>query len=72
MILVTGATGASGSAVIREFVRRELPVRALVRDPAKLPAGTLPSSARVPIGDGPCFPPRFITLRKEDVGREFR
>jgi uncharacterized protein YbjT (DUF2867 family) len=51
MILVTGATGASGSAVIREFVRRELPVRALVRDPAKLPAGTLPSSVQVVSGD---------------------
>lgn len=35
MILVTGATGLSGSAVIREFVRQEYPVRALVRSRAK-------------------------------------
>jgi NAD(P)-dependent dehydrogenase (short-subunit alcohol dehydrogenase family) len=34
-ILVTGATGLAGSAVIREFVRNEYPVRALVRNRAK-------------------------------------
>jgi uncharacterized protein YbjT (DUF2867 family) len=37
MILVTGAAGRAGSAVVREFVRRGLPVRALVRDPARVP-----------------------------------
>ena len=35
MILVTGATGLSGSAVIREFARQQTPVRALVRSRAK-------------------------------------
>jgi uncharacterized protein YbjT (DUF2867 family) len=35
MILVTGATGRPGSAVIREFVRHGTPVRALVRDAAR-------------------------------------
>jgi uncharacterized protein YbjT (DUF2867 family) len=35
MILVTGATGRPGSAVVREFAERGEPVRALVRDPAK-------------------------------------
>jgi uncharacterized protein YbjT (DUF2867 family) len=34
-ILVTGATGLAGSAVIREFVRNRYPVRALVRSRAK-------------------------------------
>lgn len=34
-ILVTGATGLTGSAVIREFVRNRYPVRALVRSRAK-------------------------------------
>ncbi|MFI6599535.1 SDR family oxidoreductase [Nonomuraea sp. NPDC050536] len=32
MILVTGATGLSGSAVVRECVRQGVPVRALTRD----------------------------------------
>jgi|GraSoiStandDraft_9_1057307.scaffolds.fasta_scaffold270467_2 uncharacterized protein YbjT (DUF2867 family) len=31
MILATGATGLSGSAVIREFARQQTSVRALVR-----------------------------------------
>jgi uncharacterized protein YbjT (DUF2867 family) len=35
MILVTGATGLAGSAVIREFARQHAPVRALVRNRAK-------------------------------------
>ncbi len=35
MILVTGATGLSGSAVIREFARQQTPVRELVRSRAK-------------------------------------
>ncbi|GAA1610964.1 SDR family oxidoreductase [Kribbella karoonensis] len=36
MILVTGANGRPGSAVVREFARHGHPVRALVRDPAKV------------------------------------
>jgi uncharacterized protein YbjT (DUF2867 family) len=44
MILVTGANGLSGSAVIREFARQEYPVRALVRSSAKAQAlETLPT-----------------------------
>lgn len=34
-ILVTGATGVAGSAVIREFIRNGHPVKALVRNRAK-------------------------------------
>ncbi|WP_051708039.1 MULTISPECIES: SDR family oxidoreductase [unclassified Streptomyces] len=33
MILITGATGLTGSAVVRAFARRGVGVRALVRDP---------------------------------------
>lgn len=35
MILVTGASGLSGSAVMREFARQQYPVRALVRSREK-------------------------------------
>jgi uncharacterized protein YbjT (DUF2867 family) len=35
MILITGATGLTGSALVRAFGRHEQPARALVRDPAK-------------------------------------
>jgi uncharacterized protein YbjT (DUF2867 family) len=34
MLLVTGAAGRTGSAVVRELARRGVPVRALVRNPA--------------------------------------
>lgn len=35
MILVTGATGSIGRHLVRDLRRRELPFRALVRDPAR-------------------------------------
>jgi uncharacterized protein YbjT (DUF2867 family) len=35
MILLTGATGAAGSHVAKEFVEQREPVRVLVRDRAK-------------------------------------
>jgi uncharacterized protein YbjT (DUF2867 family) len=38
MILITGANGLAGSAVIREFARQQSPVRALVRSCAKAQA----------------------------------
>jgi uncharacterized protein YbjT (DUF2867 family) len=44
MILVTGANGLAGSAVIREFARANSPVRALVRSRARAQAlETLPT-----------------------------
>ncbi|HVV13815.1 SDR family oxidoreductase, partial [Amycolatopsis sp.] len=51
MILVTGATGLNGSAVIRACVERQLPVRALVRDPAKAAAFGNPRHVEVVQGD---------------------
>jgi uncharacterized protein YbjT (DUF2867 family) len=54
MILVTGAAGLSGSAVVREFSRNGVPVRALVRDRSK--AGAL---ARLP----------HVELVEGDMGR---
>lgn len=36
MILITGSTGLTGSAVVREFARRGHPARALIRNPAKI------------------------------------
>lgn len=50
MILVTGTTGLNGSAVIREFIRRDEPVRALVRDLDK--ASGLGSAPNVEIVQG--------------------
>jgi uncharacterized protein YbjT (DUF2867 family) len=47
MILMTGAAGLSGSAVVREFAGNGVPVRALVRDRAK--AGVLEGLRHVQI-----------------------
>ena len=49
MILVTGATGLSGSFVVRELRRRGLAVRALVREASRAAAQTL--DAELAIGD---------------------
>src|ERR1700738_3009816 len=51
MILVTGATGLSGSAVIRVCAERGLPVRALIRDPAKVAALDIPATVELAEGD---------------------
>jgi uncharacterized protein YbjT (DUF2867 family) len=51
MIVVTGATGLSGSAVIRACVDTRLPVRALVRDPAKAAVLSIPDTVEVAEGD---------------------
>jgi len=51
MILVTGAAGLSGSAIIREFASHGEPVRALVRNRAKAGAFDLFPTAEVVEGD---------------------
>lgn len=50
-ILVTGATGRPGSAVIREFARHHEPVRALVRSRAKAAALEAPPTVEIFEGD---------------------
>ena len=50
MILVTGAAGRSGSAVVREFAGNGVPARALVRNRAK--AGALEGLRHVQIVEG--------------------
>jgi uncharacterized protein YbjT (DUF2867 family) len=50
-ILVTGATGLAGSAVIREFVRNGYPVRALVRSRATARAFEAFSTVELVAGD---------------------
>jgi uncharacterized protein YbjT (DUF2867 family) len=51
MILVTGTTGLSGSAVIREFARQQTPVRALVRSRAKAQALEMLPTVEIVQGD---------------------
>jgi uncharacterized protein YbjT (DUF2867 family) len=51
-ILLTGASGYVGSHLLDELRRRQLPVRALARDPAKLPAGVDARRGDVVSGEG--------------------
>lgn len=47
-ILITGATGTIGSALVRELTKQHVSVRALTRDPSK---GTFPSGVTAVAGD---------------------
>lgn len=47
---VAGATGETGRRVVQELVRRNIPVRALVRDVASA-QGILPAEAELVVGD---------------------
>ncbi|MDT5028345.1 MAG: hypothetical protein QOE61_4771 [Micromonosporaceae bacterium] len=67
MILVTGATGLSGSAVIREFVRQKVPVRALIRDPAK--ARMFDGMPTVDLVEGNMLRPKTLGAAFQDVNR---
>jgi uncharacterized protein YbjT (DUF2867 family) len=58
MILVTGATGLSGSIVIREFVRQNTPVRALVR--SRLKARAFETFPTVEIVEGDMLRPETL------------
>src|SRR4051812_31249975 len=50
-ILVTGASGLSGTIIVRELSRAGLPVRALVRDRARAAAIEALPSVTVVVGD---------------------
>ena len=50
MLLVTGATGNVGKAIVTELANKGIAVRALVRDPARVPA-TKPPNLEVVAGD---------------------
>jgi uncharacterized protein YbjT (DUF2867 family) len=67
MILVTGATGLSGSAVIREFARHGVPVRALFRNPGK--ARPLHGLSGVELVEGDMLRPESLTAALRGVER---
>ncbi|MBO4269935.1 SDR family oxidoreductase [Microbispora triticiradicis] len=67
MILVTGATGLSGSIVVREFARQNVPVRALVRDPGK--ARKLHGLPGVEVVEGDMLRPATLTAALRGVER---
>lgn len=67
MILVTGAAGLNGSAVIREFARHGAAVRALVRDRTK--AGAISGFRNVEIAEGDMRQPESLAAALRGVIR---
>jgi uncharacterized protein YbjT (DUF2867 family) len=67
MILVTGAAGQSGQAVLREFARQRVPVRALVRDTTN--ARGLGELAGVEVVEGDMLQPLSLGPALEGIGR---
>ena len=69
MILVAGATGLSGSAVIREFARQREPVRALVRNRDKVRALELDRFPTVELVEGDMLQPETLGAALYGVNR---
>jgi uncharacterized protein YbjT (DUF2867 family) len=67
MILVTGAAGLNGSAVVREFSRNGVQVRALVRDRSK--AGALAGLPHVELVEGDMAHPETLNRVLEGIAR---
>ena len=67
MILVTGATGLNGSELIRRLSAKGIPVRGLVRNPAK--AAALSALPNVEIVEGDMAHPETLTAALQDVDR---
>jgi uncharacterized protein YbjT (DUF2867 family) len=69
MVLVTGATGLNGSAVIRELARKREPVRALIRSPAKARALALDALPTVDLVEGDMLRPETLGAALDGVDR---
>jgi uncharacterized protein YbjT (DUF2867 family) len=67
MILVTGATGPSGAAVVREFARHKAPVRALVRNGTKARALELDALPGVDLVEGDMLRPDTLGAALDGV-----
>ena len=67
MILVTGASGLVGGEVVRQLAGQQVPVRALVRDPARAP--DLAALPGVEIVTGDLGRPESLGPALEDVGQ---
>ena len=67
MILVTGVTGLTGSAIVREFARQNIPVRALFRSPDK--ARPLYGLAGVELVEGDMLRAESLTTAFHGVDR---
>lgn len=68
MILVTGATGLNGKAIVREFARQKHEVRAL-RDPARASAAGLDGLAAIQLVEGDMRRPETLGAALDGIDR---
>lgn len=68
-ILVTGATGLAGSAIVREFIRRRHPVRVLVRNTGSPRAEALRAFPTVDVVEGDMLWPETLRTALRGVDR---
>jgi uncharacterized protein YbjT (DUF2867 family) len=69
MILVTGATGLNGKAIVRQFARQKHEVRALVRDPARASAAGLDELAEIQLVKGDMRRPETLGDALDGIDR---
>jgi uncharacterized protein YbjT (DUF2867 family) len=69
MILVTGATGLNGKAIVREFARQNHEVRALVRNQARASAAGLGGLAGVELVEGDMRRPETLGAALDGIER---
>ncbi|UVK46316.1 SDR family oxidoreductase [Mesorhizobium sp. AR07] len=69
MILVTGATGLNGKAIVREFARQKHEVRALVRNPARASAAGLDELIGVQLVEGDMRRPETLGAALDGIDR---
>src|ERR1700687_5314707 len=67
MILVTGATGLNGGELVRRLSARGVPVRALVRNPAK--AAALAALPKLAVVEGDMARPQTLAAALRGVDR---
>src|SRR3979490_2751559 len=65
-ILITGAGGLNGSAIVKEFERQQIPVKALVRNLSKLPPDR--QTGHVSYVDGDMLNPDSFSGALDGVG----
>src|SRR4051794_13791710 len=67
MILITGAAGLNGSAIVKEFSLNNFPIRALVRNRSK--AGAIEGLPGVEIAEGDMARPETLGAALEGIDR---
>jgi uncharacterized protein YbjT (DUF2867 family) len=70
MILLTGATGLNGRAIVQEFARQQQPIKALVRSVAKAFGAGLDKLSDVKLVEADMCVPETLGVAFDGIGPE--